>query len=116
MSSNVILFGWNRSVPGREGLSAEHFSEFVEYLGGLQQAGAIQLFDVVFLDIHGGDLNGFFLIRGANAQLNDLVDGEAWVTHMLRAGMHMEGAGVVRGVTGDLITERMGQWTNAIPR
>jgi hypothetical protein len=116
MSSNVILFGWNRSIPGREELSAEHFSEFVQYLSGLQQAGAIQSFDVVFLDVHGGDLNGFFLIRGANAQLNDLVGSEAWVVHMMRAGMHMDGAGVVRGVTGDLVMERMGQWTNAIPR
>jgi len=114
MSSNVIFFGWNRSVPGRERLSAEHFGEFVQYLGGLQQAGAIQSFDVVFLDIHGGDLNGFFLIRGANAQLNDLVDSEAWVMHMVRAGLHMEGAGVVRGVTGDLVMERMGQWMQSI--
>lgn len=116
MSSNVILFGWNRSIPGREELSGEHFSEFVQYLSELQQAGAIQSFDVVFLDVHGGDLNGFFLIRGANAQLNDLVGSEAWVVHMMRAGMHMDGAGVVRGVTGDLVMERMGQWTNAIPR
>ena len=28
MSSNVIFFGWNRSIPGRERLSAEHFGEF----------------------------------------------------------------------------------------
>lgn len=116
MAANVVLFGWNRSVPGRERLSAEHFGEFVQYLGGLQQAGAIQSFDVVFLDIHGGDMNGFFLIRGANDQLNDLVDSEAWVMHMLRAGLHMEEAGVVRGATGDLVMERMGQWVQSIPQ
>jgi hypothetical protein len=29
MNSNVIFFGWNRSIPGRERLSAAHFSEFV---------------------------------------------------------------------------------------
>jgi hypothetical protein len=116
MSSNVILFGWNRSVPGRERLSAEHFGEFAQYLGGLQQAGAIQSFDVVFLDIHGGDMNGFFLIRGDNAQLSAVADSEVWVMHMLRAGLHMEGAGVVRGATGALVMERMGQWVQSIPQ
>ena len=64
MNSSVILFGWNRSIPGREKVSAAHFDEFVKYLGGLQQKGAIQTFDIVFLDSHGGDLNGFFMIRG----------------------------------------------------
>jgi hypothetical protein len=49
MSSNVILFGWNRSVPGRERLSAEHFGEFTQYLDGLQQAGAIQAHPTIWL-------------------------------------------------------------------
>jgi hypothetical protein len=30
MASNVILFGWNRSIPGREKVSAGHFDEFVK--------------------------------------------------------------------------------------
>jgi DNA-binding LytR/AlgR family response regulator len=111
----MVFFGWNRSVPGRERLSAEHFGEFAQYLGGLQQAGAIQSFDVAFLDIHGGDMNGFFLIRGDNAQLDTLTASQAWVMHMLRAGLHMEGAGVVRGATGDLVMERMSQWVQSIP-
>jgi len=68
MASNVMLFGWNRSIPGREKTSAQHFEEFVKYLGGLQQKGAIQGFDTVFLDTHGGDLNGFFLIKGDSAK------------------------------------------------
>ena len=39
MATNVLLFGWNRSLPGREKSSAEHFAEFTQYLGGLQQKG-----------------------------------------------------------------------------
>ena len=41
MGSSVILFGWNRPIPGREKLSAGHFDEFVQYLGGLQKKGGI---------------------------------------------------------------------------
>lgn len=59
MDSNAIVFGWNRSIPGREPLSAEHFQEFVQYLTGLKEKGTIESFDTVILNPHGGDLNGF---------------------------------------------------------
>jgi hypothetical protein len=37
MSSDAIFFAWNRPIPGRERLSAKHFEEFGQDLGGLQQ-------------------------------------------------------------------------------
>ena len=64
MQRNAVFFAWNRSVPGREETSGTHFDEFVGYLSAQAQAGTIQGFDVVFLDPHGGDMNGFFLIKG----------------------------------------------------
>ena len=115
MGSGVILFGWNRSIPGREKVSAAHFDEFMSYLGGLQQNGTIQGFDVIFLDAHGGDLNGFFLIRGESAKLDSLVSTTAWITHITRASLHLEGSGVIRGVTGDELMKRMAIWTSVIP-
>ena len=115
MGSNVMLFGWNRSVPGREKVSAQHFEEFVKYLGAQQQKGAIQTFDVVFLDPHGGDLNGFFLIKGDSAKLDALVSTSEWISHITRAALHLDGSGVIRGVTGDEIIGRMALWTSLIP-
>ena len=115
MASNTILFGWNRSIPGREKVTGKHFEEFVKYLGGLQQKGAIQGFDIVFLDSHGGDLNGFFLIKGDSAKLDALIAGTEWITHITRASLHLEGSGVVRGVTGNEVMERMALWTSVIP-
>jgi len=115
MGSNVLLFGWNRSIAGREKVSAGHFDEFVKYLSGLQQGGAIQGFDIVFLDPHGGDLNGFFLIKGETSQLDALRSTTEWITHLIRATFHLEGSGVVGGVTGDEVMKRMAIWTNAIP-
>ena len=115
MGSNVMLFGWNRSIPGREKVSAQHFEEFVKYLGGLQQKGAIQTFDVVLLDAHGGALNGCFPIRGDSAKLDGLVSTTEWITHITRAAHHLDGSGVIRGITGDEITGRMSLWTSTIP-
>jgi hypothetical protein len=115
MGSNVLLFGWNRSVPGREKISAQHFEEFVGYLGGLQQKGAIQAFEIVFLDSHGGDLNGFFLIKGDTAKLDKLVSTKEWTAHIIRAALHLDGSGVIRGFTGDEVMKRMALWTSVIP-
>jgi len=114
MSSNVIFFGWNRSVPGREQLSAQHFQDFLQYLGGLQQAGAIESFEPILLSAHGGDMNGFFLIRGENDALNALVDSDEWLTHMTRGGHHLEGSGAVRGAAGELVMEWMNRWGSII--
>ena len=116
MSSNVILFGFDRSIPGREMLSAQHFQTFTEYLGGLQRKGTIQSFEPVFLDPHGGDMNGFFLIRGESPKLDELIAGDEWHTHVIRAMLHLNKLGVVRGATGALIAERMAMWTKEIPK
>ena len=40
-------------VGCREGISAAHFQEFAQYVGGLQQAGTIKSLEAVLLDPHG---------------------------------------------------------------
>ena len=115
MNTNALFFAWNRSIPGREKLSAAHFQEFVQYLKGLQKNAAIQSFDIVLLDVHGGHLNGFFVVRADPSKLDALVATKEWQTHITRAAFHLEGAGVVRGVTGDAVNERMTLWGQHIP-
>ena len=115
MAGNVIFFAWNRAVPGREQISGVHFDEFVGYLGAQAQSGAIQGFDAVFLDPHGGDMNGFFLIRGEPAALATLTASTEWTEHMTRAALHLEGSGAVGGVTGEMVTKRMELWRRHIP-
>jgi len=115
MDRNTIFFAWNRSIPGREQISGEHFEEFVAYLAGQAQNGSIQGFDTVFLDTHGGDLNGFFLIRGESASLDALTSSEEWTVHMTRAALHLEGSGAVRGVSGGAVMKRMELWKKHAP-
>lgn len=115
MASQLIFFGWNRSIPGRERISAEHFQVFNEYLAAQQRGSRIEAFEPVFLDAHGGSLNGFFLIRGDQAQLDALCASSEWRQHMVRAAIHLQEAGAVRGVCGDLIQERMGMWLQELP-
>jgi hypothetical protein len=115
MGSNAVFFAWNRAIPGRERIGAEHFGEFVEYLEGRRKAGAIESFEAVFLDPHGGDLNGFFLIRAAGPKLDALLASDEWQEHTIRAALHLEGSGAVRGVTGEAVMQRMELWKRSIP-
>jgi hypothetical protein len=115
MGNEVIFLGWNRAVPGREQMSAAHFQEFVGYLTELQGQGAIDSFQTVLLNQHGGDLNGFFLIQGDRAQFDVLTVSDEWQNHVTRGGLHLEGMGVVRGVTGDGVMEWMGRWSAILP-
>lgn len=115
MDRNVIFFAWNRSIPGREKLSGDHFQEFVAYLSDQLKNGTIQGFDPVFLDQHGGDLNGFILIRGKAAKLDALTASPEWLEHMTRGALHLEGSGAVRGVAGEMVTKRMELWSKHIP-
>jgi hypothetical protein len=115
MSSNALFFSWKRSIPGREQVSAEHFQDFGQYLGGLQQQGTIQSFDTVFLNPHGGSLGGFFLIRGDSPKLDALLSTEAWAVHQIRAVLHLDEVCIVRGVTGEGVMERMALWTKSLP-
>jgi hypothetical protein len=110
MSSNVMLFGWERSSRGREEESGNHFSEFNGYLTSQKENGGIENYQVVFLNNHGGDLNGFFLIHGSSDQLNTLAASADWQRHVMRASLHLDKFGVVSGVTNEGVMERMALW------
>jgi hypothetical protein len=114
MNSNVVFLGWNRAIAGKDQSSVQLFGEFTQYLGGLQKAGTIRSFEAVLLDPHGGDLNGFFRIQGESSQLDALTASEAWEGYLFRASLHLEGLGVVRGVTGDAAAAQLSRWQKLI--
>jgi hypothetical protein len=114
MNANAVFFAWNRPIPGREKISSAHFQDFVKFLTESQGRGAITSFDVMFLNNHGGDMNGFFLIRGEAAKLAEFVGSDEWTAHMMRASFHLENSGAVLGVTGDAVAKRFELWNSFI--
>jgi hypothetical protein len=115
MSSNAIFFGWNRSIPGREAMSAEHFTQFIGYLTSLKSSGSITSFEPVFMNPHGGTMNGFFLIHGDSQKLHMVTETTEWTEHMIRASLHLESCGAVFAATGNEVMARMQMWTKSIP-
>ena len=116
MSINAVLFGWKRSLPGREPLSAQHFQDFMAYLQGLKQRGEIESFEPVLIQPYGGELNGFFYIKGDGAKLAALTASPEWLQHQIRGLMHLEGEAILRAATGPLVAEHMAMWTQSIPK
>ena len=114
--SNTIFFSWQRSNPGREMVSAEHFTQFVGYLTNLKSNGTISNFETVFLNpAAGSSVNGFFLIQGDTQKLHALSETNEWIEHITRASLHLENTGCVFGVSGNEIPTRMQLWTKSIP-
>ena len=116
MSSNAVVFAWNRPLPGRETTSASHFQEFLAFLAEQKKSGLIESFDTVLLEPHGGKFNGFFLVRGEPAKLAQLAGDADWIQHQIRADLHLDGFASLRGVTGAAVEERMGLWMKELPR
>jgi hypothetical protein len=116
MSINTIMFAWRRSVPGREHISASHFEEFVDYLSGLQTKGLIESFDAILLDPNGSHCNGFFLIKGEDAKLGQMLDSAEWDQHIIRSMLHLDEPVLAYGVSGAPVRDRMATWVANIPK
>jgi hypothetical protein len=64
-----LFVGFGYPVRGREQKAIGVFNELVGFFSRLQQEGEIDTFEPVFLEAHGGDLGGFFLLRGDGERL-----------------------------------------------
>jgi hypothetical protein len=115
VQSNVIMFGWNRAVPGREGMASELFAHTVNCFDKWKASGMIESCEPMFLANHGGDLNGFFLIKGNHTQLMSLKCTDEWVDIQLRASQCLTGVGAIEGYCGAQVPEVMTRWTKVIP-
>jgi hypothetical protein len=114
MAEAGLFIGWGAPVRGREAKGLELFNESVEYWGGLQSGGRIESFEVVLLYPHGGDLAGFALLRGSHQQLNDLGGDEEFLRLTARAGLIIEGLGVVRAALGDGLAQQVEIYQQAL--
>jgi hypothetical protein len=95
MADAGLFVGWGQVVRGREQRAVEVFNESVGYWGGLQGDGKIESFEIAFLTPHGGDLNGFVLIRGSDEQMSALRTDDEFQRQLTRVDLIVESLGVV---------------------
>jgi hypothetical protein len=114
MADRVLFLGWNRSVMGREQQAMQLFQKAMEFYGKLQADGRIESFESVILAAHGGDLNGFILLRGDAEKLGEVQRDETFVNHSMEANYCLEGFGVVPGYIGEGLTDVFSRWSKLI--
>ena len=76
MADSGLFIGFGAPVRGRERQSLKVFSEVFDYYSRLQQEGEIESFEPVLLEVHGGELGGFFLLRGERDKLARIRNSE----------------------------------------
>lgn len=107
MADNVLFVGWNRAVAGQEQKSLALFGRTLEYYTKLQSQGKIESFETVILNVHGGDLNGFVLVRGDAQKLFEIQNEDEWLDLLTEANICLQGVGVVPGYIGEGLQNQM---------
>ena len=114
MADAALFIGFGQPVRGRERQAIASFNETVEYWTRLQQQGEIESFEAVFLEPHGGDLGGFFLLRGDREALARVRVSEDLQRVLTRASLVVDALGVVGASLGEGIAQAMGVYEQAL--
>lgn len=110
MADSALFIGWGSPVRGREAKAAQVFGEAVALWSKLEADGTLESWSAHFLEPHGGDLQGFFLLHGERETLALLRLADAFVSVIQRADTIVEGLGVVAASTGARIEVEMGRF------
>jgi hypothetical protein len=114
MADFGLFVGFGYPVRGRERQAVKVFGEALEYYARLQQQGEIDSFETVFLESHGGDLNGFTLVRGDRDKLASIRTSDEFLRLSLRADLITEGFGVIGAILGEQVGTLMGVYSEQV--
>jgi len=107
MANGVLFIGWGPVTPGREKQAVEVFGQVTQYYERLRRDGEITGFQPVFLEPHGGDLNGFILIQGDQNKLSQLRLNPEFLHNITRAQLVVQNVGVVTGFVGEELNRQI---------
>jgi hypothetical protein len=107
MKDAAMMIGWDRPIPGKEGLALELFATAVTYFETQKKQGVIDSYEPVLLAAHAGDLNGFVLVRSAPDKLSHLRKEEAFLKLITKCNVALEGFGVIDAYRGDSLNKMM---------
>lgn len=114
MADSGIFVGFGFAVRGREQQAIKVFNEAFEYYARLQQDGEIESFEPVLLEPHGGELGGFFLLRGDEDKLARIRSSEEFERLTLRAQLIVENIGIVSAFLGERLMSQMAVFSQQI--
>ena len=114
MADRILFLGWNRSVTGREQQALKLFEKSMEFFGKLQADGRIESFEPALLSAHGGDLNGFILLRCDADKLTEVRKDDTFISITMEADYCLEGFGLILGFIGEGLTDAFARYSKLI--
>ena len=100
MADAGLFIGWGEVVRGREDRALDVFNETIELYGQMQSDGRIESFEVALLNPHGGELQGFVLLRGSEAQMDAVPREEEFERLMTKASLLVDNLGIIPALMG----------------
>jgi hypothetical protein len=107
MADYGLFIGFGVPVRGRERQALKVFNEAFEYYSRLQQEGEIESFEPVLLEPHGGELGGFFLVRGDRDKIARIRSSEEFERQTVRGELIVENVGIVGAIMGARLISQM---------
>ena len=114
MADRVLFIGWNRPVVGREQQAMKLFQKAMEYYSKLQTSGKIESFEPIMLTHHGGDLNGFIILKGDAKKLAEIREEATFVENSIEAAFCLDGFGIVSGYVGEGMKDIFSRWSKLV--
>jgi len=100
MADSGMLIGWDRVAPGDNIGAVELWSEMLVYFKRLHAEGMIEKFEPIMLGAHGGQLNGFILVRGEQENLDSVRNSDGFLSLVVKANKTLTGFTVLRAHFG----------------
>jgi hypothetical protein len=114
MADSGLFIGFGLAVRGRERQAIQSFNEVFEYYSRLQQEGEIESFEPVLLEPHGGELGGFFLLRGDQDKLARVRGSEEFARLTARGQLLVDNVGVVGAFLGERLIGEMALFSQQV--
>ena len=101
MADAGIFIGWSDAVRGREDRALDVFNETLELYGQMESDGRLESSEVVLLNPHGGELQGYALLRGSEAQMDAVARDEDFQRVITKASLIVDDLGVIPAAIGE---------------
>jgi hypothetical protein len=101
MADAGLFIGWGEVVRGREDRAIDVFNETIEFYGQLQSDERIESFEVALLEPHGGELQGYVILRGSEDQIDAVRRDDDFQRLMTKASLLVDDLGLIPAYIGE---------------
>ena len=101
-------------MKGSEKRALEAYRESMQYFGRLQEEGRIERFEVVVLAPTGGDVGGFWLLRGTEEQIDSVRRSEEYVALIQRVQLVVTGLRIADAFLDEGLVQVMGSYQKLV--